>query len=306
MHDRRIIGIILLFSTLLASCTGQTARGRRPEEASMAYKETLSLSRATAMGTAQIYIALPKSGFDEVWFYFHGAGAIDASGIRLPESFIQNGRTVLPAIVAVTFGPRWFLVDSTEKRAYSSSRIFWEEILPLVQREAGTAARHVGIGYSMGGFNLLSLFADRPSFWSSLVFVNPALAELSPVSDQAAVDGYVARTKAYTPRQRLMSILGARLDNNIRVILDAWGEVTQSSEDWVRISPLSRIASMPGISSLDQPILITCGLSDEYGFLEGSRKLAFALGEDKRLRTYYYKGSHSDIPTTEVAAFLAN
>jgi len=270
----------------------------------MAYKETLSLSRATAMGTARIYIALPKSGFDEVWFYFHGAGEIDASCVELPMSFIRNGRAALPAIVAVTFGPKWFLVDSTEKRRYSSSKIFWEEILPLIRSETGTTARCVGIGYSMGGFNLLSLFADRPSFWSSLVFVSPAIAELSPASDAGAVADYVARTKAYTPKQRLMAILGARLDNNIRVILDAWGEVTQSSETWARIAPLPRVASLPGISTLGLPILITCGVSDEYGFFEGSRKLASILGEDARLRTYYYKGRHGDIPTAEIAAFL--
>lgn len=300
----RLAWATFLCALFSLSCGRSPVRSTGPGSARPAFGKTDTIVRETEMGTARIFFALPESGYDEVWFYFHGAGAVDASVVEKVERLAGRGGRA-PAIVALTFGPRWTLTGPTEKRAFSATEVFWKEILPLVNERVEARARRVGIGYSQGGFNLLSLFADRPDFWDALVLINAAVAELSPASDDAAVKAYVARTRAYTPSQRLKSVFGFPLDRNIRVILEAWGAVSRSAEAWDRVEPIGRIASMPGRASLALPVLIACGRSDQFGFHEGSRRLAELLSADPNLRTDFYAGHHEDMPEAAVRDFLS-
>jgi hypothetical protein len=303
--DSRCLAAAVLCTVLCLSCGADSAPGSEPTHIVTGYRETHVLRLETAMGEAELYIDLPETPWKEVWFYFHGAGAADSARESVAKRFIKVGSGALPAIVSVTFGPTWFLVGPTERQPFSSSAIFWEQVLPLALRETGTSVRYVGIGYSMGGFNLLSLFADRPSFWDALVLINPAIADLSPNSSRSDLDKYVARTRSYTFKQGILALFGVPRDQNIRIIIDAWRGITRSEEVWSRVSPLRRIAALPGRGGLSLPILIACGVTDEFGFAEGSRLLAGMLAKDPALETLSRPGGHLDIPWREGGEFLA-
>ena len=302
---RKIQWAILAASfALVLACNTPNDHGRKAQAKPMTYQDTVEVSRDTKLGTAHAYIAIPLSGYDEVWLFFHGAGAVDASIIDIPKGFIAQGRRP-PAIVAVTFGAKWTLTAETEKRTFSADGVFWDEVLPLIDECLGKEAKRVGIGYSQGGFNLLSLFADRPDYWSALVLINAAIAEISPADDQAAVDAYVAKARAYTLKQRIFSLFGAPLDHNIRIILKAWGEVSESADVWSRVAPIGRIERLPGRTAIDMPILIACDKSDTFGFAEGNRRLAELFGSDPKLRTVFFRGGHGDIPTSAIRDFFS-
>lgn len=271
----------------------------------MGYRDTQVLELGTELGPAIVYLALPDAPFEELWIFFHGSGKADASLIDLVRRFLPEGRP-LPAIAVPSFGSQWNLTDRSDVRPFSSSAIFWNRILPLIEEGLGRDTRTIGIGYSMGGFNLLSLFADRPDAWDALAFLNPALTGLSPAASQEAVDAYVRRTKAYTAKQWLRSFFGYPLDTNIRAILEARGRlVTMSDEVWKELSPLSRLEAMEGRQGIRVPVLVAYATRDEFGFAEGGARLAELLSDDPALRVRPFRGGHADLPVAAVRDFLA-
>lgn len=306
-----VVAGLLAGSLALASCAKIPEKEVKapvepPVRTDLHYQKTLTLTRETALGPATIYLALPEEGAQELWLYFHGAGTLQSSSVEQIRQFIPAGMAA-PALAAVTFGDLWNLTDETEVHAFSSLELFWNDIVPLIEERTGSSVRKVGIGYSMGGFNLLSLFVDRPGYFDALVFMNPALDGLSPSADQKTVDAYVSRTKAYTRDQWIHSFFGGpRLDSNIRPILEARGRlVTKSNQRWEEVSPLARLERWEGRKDLQIPIFVAWAQHDIFGFAEGGAKLAELLGADPQLTVHPFDGGHLDLPVDAVAAFFA-
>jgi hypothetical protein len=302
---RRLLWIPSIALSLFASCKKTFQSTDTTQFTDARYARTIEIQQQTEMGMASIYVATPLKGNGEVLYYFHGGRDkdIDASVMEEVRNFIPP-EIQAPAIVAVTFGQDWYLTPPTEKRSFSALRIFWDEILPRAEEITGKAVIRIGIGWSMGGFNLASLYADRPDKWDILVFLSPSVSVLSPVSSTDEISDYIRRTKTYSPMHLALSLFGVPLKGSISAILDEQRSITESKEIWASISPLERVHHIDAARKRSIPVLIRCGRSDSFGFFEGSSILASELGAFDKVTEQYFKGGHTMDSPSAVENFL--
>ena len=248
----------------------------------------------------------------QVWVYFHGSfGNIDSwkdfyrrvtqyRTTRETEQANSSG----PVIVSLSFGELWLLTPA-ERYDGAMTTVFSETVLPLLEDAVPPESRYVGIGYSMGGFNLLAAYADRPDLWSRIVLLNPALTSLSPYADSREIIDY-HRSSYLGFATRIKLLAGIREEYPIEEILRNERRFIASDAEWSIANPILRFEnSSAGVSSTDTSFFLSCGKNDPYGFILGSRRLEDAIrAKTESIEANYHRAGHSFIPYAELGTFL--
>lgn len=201
-----------------------------------------------------------QKGSDTVLYYLHGAGQSHRSWSKwsvarnLEKEFAKNGVPV-PTVVSVSFGQYWILKNGDRLERFT------DIAMPYIEKRIGVPKRRWLWGLSMGGFNAAQLLLRYPKMWSTVVLSCPAITPLSPYAEAEEIQEYIARNEADPRKVRWMLSFSRK----------AFGE-----REWPEHDPLALASNAPALP----PVFIECGDKDEYGFYEGARSFADAVGAD--------------------------
>lgn len=296
-----LLGFLLLYFSIL-SCD----KGTSQLEWSRHYNEPIIYQWQTTMGDAKLSIATPKSWNRQTWFYFHGAGGHLESFKDFAQLILKYRRVdTFPNIIGISLGPKWFLVDHESDDTVKGSTLFWGTFVPTIKKSVKDLGKKISLGHSMGGFNALSLFADHPEYWDSIVLLTPAIADLSPYASKKEIQNYLARTCAATWKQSLKRILlnSDTPTDKIDIILGNWRRLAKDDREWNRINPLYRLERLN--KATRTKIFISCGRQDPFGFIEGATIAMKSLHmAGFAVESHFVPGGHMTIPYNDVYQFL--
>lgn len=231
-----------------------------------------------------------------VLYFLHYAEGDEASWTKTGLArvfYAEFKRRSLPAprVVSVSYGPFWNLLDRPGPvEGGGKYAHFTKTVMPELERKLGGGIRRRALwGMSQGGFNGALLLLKNPAAWAGAVLSCPALYTISVFESGAALDEYVARTKA----DRATAIWGLEIFNT-RV---------QSPAEWAREDPLTRSKRPPRLP----PLLVQATTGDAFGFHEGAERFAGALKAAGAPVLFESGGGrHCQIDGKRAAAFLAD
>lgn len=128
----------------------------------------------------------PGSTNHNILYYFHGGPGDEHewnSLTGISDSWQANGLQA-PTVVAITFGPKWLLVEKNSSPLSGLYETFTRKVLPYVESHllANPVSGRQLIGLSMGGFNAAQLLLKTPSLFTKVVLLCPLLLNISPMA----------------------------------------------------------------------------------------------------------------------------
>lgn len=303
----------VIFCTLtLASCSEEITTSQQETNAmkipETVYKATLD----SPIGQGYMTINKPESWNGDVWIYFHGSyGNIDSwknfyrqAAAHRESRDVYTGDISEPIVISLSFGEQWLLLP-TDPLEPELKTFFYESILPLIRESVPPESRFTGIGYSMGGFNLLSAYGDSPELWNRIILLNPALTTISPFADRQEVIEY-HRSSYLRPSTRIKILLGMEKQYPIEIIFQNERRFIDSGSQWNIVNPVFRFRRYSESESLPKTsFFIACGKNDPYGFILGARQTEEIIrtGTDS-VRTVYHRSGHAYVPYAELGPYI--
>jgi len=270
------------------------------------YRDQIRTINTKDFGQLKLSIAIPDHWNRQTWFYFHGAGGNVHSWRNFVDNLYQyHDGSGYPNIVGISLGPKWFLTKQIESSKYDGSSLFWDTVIPKAASVVKDLGDTVAIGHSMGGFNALSLFLDRPDQWKKIVLMTPAIADLSPYANEKEIIEYLKKTGVYGWKMMFKThILRQPIrDHGIETILNNWRGIAKDEREWGIINPFKRTEELERSGAAR--IFLSCGLNDPFGFAHGTTKVDGLLkraGYSTEL--HIVKGGHMAIPYDKVYKWL--
>lgn len=219
----------------------------------------------------------PRDDRALVWFFHYAEGNERSLGsIGLARAFFARLARVgaaAPAVVSVSFGDHWLLSEADGKRQVVRLDDFQQSVMAEVEKRLGAPERRYAWGMSMGGYNAAEIALRRPALFSRVALSCPALY---------AEDPFTTRGKT-AQEDDGRNLFRYRLNGSAQWSADDPSALARAAKD----SP---------------PFLIQPNRADEYGFQDGGRALAAALGSRARLSEA--KGGHCVVNAAEAADFL--
>lgn len=244
-----------------------------------------------------------------VIYFFHGAGG---DVFTWQNAFKENREESQrqgyshPVVISVSFGSKWIFVQDQylEKQGFLS--VFWQEVVPHVESKlSGSIVRRDAVGQSMGGYNALHLAMDKPTYFSRLALISPAIFDLSPYAEADVIYAYMKRIGIYSYKQRLKAFLfGVNINSfGVSKILAARQEFIPNQLTWENISVFHG-----GVNKIDGSfphVYISCGDKDEYGLFEGAEQLVKIVNQRGGHAVFHLlSGNHLVRDDKELVVFL--
>jgi len=233
----------------------------------------------------------------DIIFYLHGRGGNAHSwsenyGKEL-EKYWRLNNLPAPTIIAISFGPQWFLTEFPLAPGLPPLQELYTNILiPNYEAMLGgpQGGRRMLVGESMGGYNASMLFLKRSKLFAKVAILCPAIPTITPFSTTAEIEDYMQRTGADR----------AKVEDMVKTSRALF----PTTELWLNHSPLDLVRTHTDFSSPE--LYLSCGDKDEYGFFEGTEqfsKLSAANGV-KQLWVPISEGVHCSVDTISLATFL--
>lgn len=148
--------------------------------------------------------------------------------------------------------------------------------------------RHL-IGQSMGGFSAAEVALRNPGMFSRVALLCPAITTVGPFSSPVEIDDYIQRTGA-NPRL-------------VKRMLKISRSVFINQKDWENHDPLRLLKKYD--SSKRSKFYVSTGLSDGYGFLEGSEEFV-DIAKDQSIISKWVPvpGGHCNFGRKATAYFI--
>ncbi len=231
----------------------------------------------------------------DLLYHFHGKGLNEKTWTEtdyftgMVRTEWARQRVEPPAVISISFGPIWLLVEKNTSEASGLFEVFTKVVMPTVEKSLkGFSGRRLLVGESMGGFNATQVALKGKGF-AKVAILCPPMASFSPFSPQADIDKYIATTKAKPAL--------------VKEILELSHYYLPEEADWKITSPLDLARSRLNVKS--PALYVSCGLYDEYGFFTGAEAFA-ALGASRGARVEWRPvyGGHCATDAVSLAAFL--
>jgi pimeloyl-ACP methyl ester carboxylesterase len=144
----------------------------------------------------------------------------------------------------------------------------------------------------MGGFNAAQYYFKRPDVFAKVAIVCPAFTLWGPQSSKEEVQDYIKRNNANEGRVKWL-----------RAGLKAF---FPKPADWANGDVFQLVDRLtPQEAAVAPPLYLSCGTEDDFGFYEGSSKMAEALSARKVNMIWEpVPGAHCSRPYQQVAEFF--
>ena len=266
-HIRRCL-VFLFLLTVFAAADSRIECGSLPSK---------------VMHRAVRYCAMLPPSYDSenqkkfpILYFLHGLGDNEQSLVNMGAwnviEDLREQKKLGEFIIVTPEGDRGFYVNSFDGRTPYSD-FFIQEFMPAIERKYRVRSERTsrGIsGISMGGYGALRFAFSYPNLFSS---VSAHSAALMP----QPIEQLRGAVHASGP---LTALLGSVFGNPI------------NAAHWQRNSPFA-LAKKNRVGLAEMKIYFDCGLSDEYGFDEGTRALDDELNKLKlKHESYLYPGNH--------------
>lgn len=228
----------------------------------------------------------------DIVFFLHGLEGNEKTWFTQPYGTaalekIWNHWGYHPAVVTVSFGDVWLLVDNSR---YKLLPYFEKVVVPFLENKVGYSGqgRRLLIGQSMGGLNASIASLKLPGLFKKVALLCPAITNIGPYSSPKAIQDYITRTNADT--------------THVQKMLSLSKQVFEDQADWYRHDPLHLIKKYEGLKS---KYFISTGVIDEYGFQEGA-EIFKILSNRYHFRTKFIPapGVHCDFDRLLAASFI--
>lgn len=252
-----------------------------------------------------------NSDESHILYYFHGHSGDSKTWLNSHaeiRNYWNKNNIASPIVVAISFGPKWFMVKKNKSEKSGLLEFFWKNILPSIEnQQTKPVLKRSIMGFSMGGFNASQVFLSKPKMFHKVVLVTPAIYNFTPFSKEEVINSFIERTRSYTTnfknKIKLFFTGADRTTSLIYVILNAQKEYLPDQKSWQLSSPFSLVDKV-NTSSLPE-IYISCGNKDEYGFFETSKLFANSLKKNSfKVNWHEINGGHNSIDSTGVASFI--
>ncbi|WP_415061204.1 alpha/beta hydrolase-fold protein [Bdellovibrio sp.] len=230
---------------------------------------------------------------NDIIYFFHGLGGSEETWFTqcLGTLVIQKWwqfRGYRPRIVAISFGPQWLLVNN---KRFPLLPLFTKGIMPFLEKKMGGlqgGRRHL-IGQSMGGFSAAEVALRNPGLFSRVALLCPAITTVGPFSSSEEIENYIERTNA-NPRL-------------VKRMLKISRGVFLNQRDWENHDPLRLLQKYS--SAKRSKFYVSTGLSDGYGFLEGSEEFV-DIAKDQSIISKWVPvpGGHCNFGRKATAYFI--
>lgn len=287
------ISFVFLLLCVSISTKAKTETNIQDEIESERLKYTCGSEQAAGVNFRFCYRNLETTNNHDIIYFFHGLGGSEESWFtQYPGTLIIQKWWKFwgyrPRIVTVSFGPQWVLVDN-ERRPLLPLLV--KRIMPLLESKIGglkSGQRHL-IGQSMGGYNAAEVALKYPGTFSRVALLCPAITTIGPYSRKTEIDKYVGRTGANP----------SLVERMLRISRSNFVDQT----DWERHDPLLLLKKYP--SQQKSKFYVTIGVSDGYGFQEGSEEFYF-LGKTRAFIAQWapVPGGHCNFSRRGTAYFI--
>ena len=216
-----------------------------------------------------------STGSTDFIYYLHGSNMSEMTWseefyytAQIRAEWARNG-VAMPTVVSVSFGSIWLLAEPNSSAHGGLLPVFEQVVIPKIEAAlGGVKGRRIVLGESMGGFNSLQLALKTRLFKKAAILCAP-MADLSPFSDQPAIDAYIQKSTAWHYYK----------DSNPQLVRSAVAEILglvkaffPRPAEWALADPL---ALAEGSSALDAPRLyVAAGYYDRFAAYEGNQMFA--------------------------------
>ncbi len=204
---------------------------------------------------------------DKVIYYFHSVltGPKEWGRVSGPfYAWLDSHGVPRPEVLAISFGPEWFLSENTTGQSSGRLRYLVEKAIPTLEKSIGIGLRPIkrfAIGVSMGGFNAAQVYLRHSNLWDAVALACPALSVVNPHAYLEEIQTYASRT-------------GAKLG---WLIFALWRSRAHfpTAESWEEASPFTGSRQLVG-PHLPR-VFLYGGDHDRFGFQEGAERFARQL-----------------------------
>ncbi len=228
----------------------------------------------------------------DVLFFLHGATGSHKHWVQKYKGVRDVWRAKgfqPPVVVTFNFGPTWFMAEKNKSPFSGLFQFYLESLIPWAEKQIGhKAERKLLLGESMGGFNAAQFYFKRPDVFSKVAIVCPAFTSWGPQSPKEEVEEYVRRTNAN--------------EGHIKWLRAGWKAFFPNEEAWSNADVYQLVEkyreNLP-------PLFLSCGTEDDFGFYEGSLKMAEILtSRNANMIWNPLPGAHCARPFEEIAEFF--
>lgn len=134
-----------------------------------------------------MHIKPPRGDSENALWFFHGAGSEENAwyepGMLASKEWlaVEELLNPYPHVFCMSFSKLW-CISKTKDRRYGERDAFVDSVEAIIhhvekQYLPNGPKKRIGVGTSMGGFNLLQMFTHRPNLWNGICLQNPMLKD---------------------------------------------------------------------------------------------------------------------------------
>lgn len=239
-----------------------------------------------------------KIDHSKVIYFFHGIFGSERSWFKSKQfakmrEYMLQTDIAIPPVVTLSFGRTWLVNRYVAHNPHSGLyEQITEQVFPFIEGQVlqNKNPTRLGIGMSMGGFNLAQIHLQSPRLFDKIALTCPAMSVQSPHSKRKEIRDFISRNNA----RKIY----------VRKALSLSKKYFSSPTDWDNYSPIEYLKRYY-IHPTNTRFYISAVVKDEFGFLEGDKALAnhlYYLGHN--VEWELVKGNHCDINPLSLANFI--
>ena len=268
-----IISLLLLFIILVSACSTKEVF---PTAESGIKTMNLIIKPSDSNLVCKVSLYIPKnSNRNKVIYFFHGDAGNSESWLSFSEIFKTVADKQNMAVASVSFGPKWFLVNSGSKDApHITIPSFINEIMPEIENHISSAiTNRIVSGFSMGGYNAAQLAYRKPKLFSQVILISPSILPVYPYDSETTIKEYIKEMeKKYGGIKQTLRklILGhSRIESSILYVLSYQKKRFPSKSVWEENNMLGFVKNTVIGENSFPPTYISAGTRDINSFYEG-------------------------------------
>jgi len=173
---------------------------------------------------------------------------------KLLRLTLNKANYQMPTVITVSWGQFFLMVPENSASKSGLYDLFVNDAMPALESMVpGFSGKRIGIGASMGGFNLAQVAFRNPSLFQKLVFVSPLVESIAP---------WRGNITKYTNENKASYLKTSLLQSELKYYY-------KTDEDFFEDVLLNII---PQNNNVAVPVYLSTTAEDDYGFRPSHKK----------------------------------